>query len=790
MSLVDAFLLDPASLDLCIALRTDGAIGSGTEDDPYDGSTRATTKLTVSSLTSSGQTAAATCNNHPFKDGHFVLIDGASGPDAAYYNGTFQISNVTSNSFQYTMWGAPVSSPATGTVTCQLDPYEFDAVMRSLGSSAVAVRLGPGTFETRGYTNRSAVVWSPPQNGMRLAGSGMEVTVLRLVRAVGDLGTYNLIGTGYGNTLDLKHPGFEAVDFTLDSNIAGQPSQAVECGAIGVAGSNTRLCRIRAINFGTEVQPNECFVLSAALGKPAYPERVNCWIAECIVEQPGFSNALETTCIDMVTAEDGTAGVMSYHRACVIRNCYVNCEYRSSPVPISSVTTSAGVATVNTRVPHGRQVDDWVRISGVILGGSMNNSFNGAYQISATPSIDSFQYTPNPAQESNPETGRDMWLGRWPSQVIAITAISAPPMTPPYISTVTTATPHFLTPLQTVLIENVPIPAYNGNFQVTVLSSSQFSIQFDSNPGPPGTLDGRQYIGVSFQGSTADGGTSALVEGNRFLNATVGGPYHDTWGSKDLIVRQNYYRAVGSGPLQNLGQNATTQDPQGVMSLTNVGTVATLTTKVAHGLMVGQSVRVQNANVGTQPSPYYNGYFPIVSVPSQTQFTYRMAGDPGGSAESSPAPTFGALWQVRELVIENNVLDLMLNVLPAGYSPPTAINLYDSGPGGDMQNFLFMQTVIRRNVMHTVDGATDTSGFPVGIGLHSCGKGVVEENVSDLNSLYPSPPAPINQVGSGSVKYLNNQTPAGNLVQGYIQDIGQYANEITTDIDLALLEAF
>lgn len=41
MSLLDALLLDPAPFDIWIAARTDGVNGSGTLNDPYDGSTQA-----------------------------------------------------------------------------------------------------------------------------------------------------------------------------------------------------------------------------------------------------------------------------------------------------------------------------------------------------------------------------------------------------------------------------------------------------------------------------------------------------------------------------------------------------------------------------------------------------------------------------------------------------------------------------------------------------------------------------------------------------------------------------
>ena len=41
MSLTDALLLEVPPIDVWIALRTDGAKGSGTESDPFDGGIRA-----------------------------------------------------------------------------------------------------------------------------------------------------------------------------------------------------------------------------------------------------------------------------------------------------------------------------------------------------------------------------------------------------------------------------------------------------------------------------------------------------------------------------------------------------------------------------------------------------------------------------------------------------------------------------------------------------------------------------------------------------------------------------
>src|SRR5215831_3503379 len=98
MSLLDAFFLDPCQMEVWVTPRTDGGLGSGTEDDPYDGSVRATPQIAVSQITCGGTTTAnaTTSSNHGFQTGQVVQISGVTGPDGAYYNGTFRITVVDS----------------------------------------------------------------------------------------------------------------------------------------------------------------------------------------------------------------------------------------------------------------------------------------------------------------------------------------------------------------------------------------------------------------------------------------------------------------------------------------------------------------------------------------------------------------------------------------------------------------------------------------------------------------------------------------------------------------------
>ncbi len=75
-----------------------------------------TATKSVSGITRSGQTATATSTAHGYANGNSVLMSGANQTE---YNGTFVISNVTTNTFDYTVTGTP-ATPATGTILAAL----------------------------------------------------------------------------------------------------------------------------------------------------------------------------------------------------------------------------------------------------------------------------------------------------------------------------------------------------------------------------------------------------------------------------------------------------------------------------------------------------------------------------------------------------------------------------------------------------------------------------------------------------------------------------------------------
>lgn len=98
---------------------------------------------TAISLTASGSTATATLANHGFINGESVTISEATQTE---YNGTFTISNVTQNTFQYTVSGLP-ASPATGSPVVKTRPHCYTDTGSLVGPQAGVTKGALGTTE-------------------------------------------------------------------------------------------------------------------------------------------------------------------------------------------------------------------------------------------------------------------------------------------------------------------------------------------------------------------------------------------------------------------------------------------------------------------------------------------------------------------------------------------------------------------------------------------------------------------------------------------------------------------
>lgn len=121
------------------------------------------TLYTLTSITRSGTTATATKAGHGFTNGQSVTISGAAPTD---YNGTFVISNVTANTFDFTVTGAP-ATPATGTILCRnastisahtpdANPADWQRIYHVLPNAATALYINNRLLVPTAYEPASA----------------------------------------------------------------------------------------------------------------------------------------------------------------------------------------------------------------------------------------------------------------------------------------------------------------------------------------------------------------------------------------------------------------------------------------------------------------------------------------------------------------------------------------------------------------------------------------------------------------------------------------------------------
>src|SRR6266403_3653415 len=143
------------------------------------------------------------------------------------------------------------------------------------------------------------------------------------------------------------------------------------------------------------------------------------------------------------------------------------------------------------------------------------------------------------------------------------------------------------------------------------------------------TLFGREYLAISDGRSGND--LPRQFDDTNFDRVSQSGP-----GAGPTVLDENVIVAISASP------NGATQPAAVVIAAspngaTENGFLVTITTSAAHGLSAGQSATVAGVAVSG-----YNGTFPIVSVPSGTQFTYIagasvFAASGGGTSASATA---------------------------------------------------------------------------------------------------------------------------------------------------------
>jgi hypothetical protein len=189
----------------------------------------------------------------------------------------------------------------------------------------MTVHLEAGQFEvsTNGIILRK---------GWKLRGTGIDKTMVQLAanNNFNDNGLkFDVIGGKDSADFNPYNPidGAEVSDLTVDCNFkneTGTAADGVNCvEAVGLDGSDTRISRVKAINWGTHSPTNECFVLYIGFSHTPPEDATNCVIEDCIVTQPAATVWGTNTCATGITVDGDSADrslAYPYIQGAVIRN--------------------------------------------------------------------------------------------------------------------------------------------------------------------------------------------------------------------------------------------------------------------------------------------------------------------------------------------------------------------------------------------------------------------------------------------------------------------------------------
>lgn len=193
------------------------------------------------------------------------------------------------------VWISPTGVDGSGHGTAA-DPYVcsseagFDAL---LDGSAIptnsTIHLLPGLFQTVGNV--------PLKAGWKFRGAGMDATTIQMVdlpallRAnpglayMTNVAVYEVRVLGIA-PLSYRRDDVEVSDLTVDCNLQNQ-SAPLAIGAVRLQGANTRISRVRAINWGSEVPNVECFIFGIGMGAGSkWSIETNCIIEGCELGPP------------------------------------------------------------------------------------------------------------------------------------------------------------------------------------------------------------------------------------------------------------------------------------------------------------------------------------------------------------------------------------------------------------------------------------------------------------------------------------------------------------------------
>jgi hypothetical protein len=562
----------------------------------------------VRSITRSDATATVTLASHGFAEGDSIVIRGA---DQSAYNGAFTITNVTADSFTYTVSGTPVS-PATGSITAG----RLTTITRS-GTTATATCSNHGfaTGDMVFITGANESEFNGTFSVTVVNASTFTYTVVSTAAAAAtgtiSASTAAISRSGSTATVTLHNHGFSASQIVL---ISGADQSAYN-----------GYVKVVAVTSNTFTY--------AVNGTPVSPATGTLAVQTCTINSTSSTNLASSP---RTVGSNGTALVV--------------CATRS----VSSITRSGTTATV-TSAAHGFLVGDTITISGASPTG-----YNGTFTLLSV-ATNTFTYTVS-SSLTTPATG-------------TITATKSGTITRVGTTATVTLPNHGYVNGQAVIISGADQSAYNGTFAITYVDSSTFryTISSDTAASPAtgtitaqatslatkATVTSLKTVSSNGTASTAtslvrSGTTVTVTRSNHgFVNGQTvivsgatpseyNGTFTITYLSSDTFSYQIASATVaspaaGTITLQNTNLAAkstvttlltlsSTGTPSTVTSLTRSGTTVTVT-KANHGFVDGQMVYINGAAQSD-----YNGYFAITYLTAD-MFSYEIA----SATATSPA---------------------------------------------------------------------------------------------------------------------------------------------------------
>jgi hypothetical protein len=628
---------------------------------------------------------------------------------------------------------------AGGEPTVSRLTFPFDRLMCEMPSN-IQIRLGPGTYLTRGFAPNDSRGWQP-KTGQKIIGAGTVVTTLQLVGAENADQHYHLIGMPIepsSTTPIAPLESFEVSDLTLDANLEDQPGRTdpgyapVACGAVRVFGHQCRVSRVRTINWGTRSLKQGCFVISilqasgkpTVNGNPIITEKDHCGIEDCIAIQPSQSCARETTVLHIGGLKNSENHAQGFGRGPFIRRNFVDGQFHSTPNPDV---------------------------------------------IPAIPSV------PYPSFFSTSKSG---------TQITGSTG------------TFVGKRPHFRIGLDVGTFvrfynPNNPLSRWNGYFPITALGATDDTLLIGL-ASSTGTNDDSSLVimGTEFRGIAVSSCVSAVVEQNQIHNCWIGGPYSSPMDDsvtqptspptlareehldpgnalniRSQIVRLNSYWNTVAGPYWNMGGLSAPVSGSSISYAATTGLV-TVTTASQHKLWVKARVKIEST-----PDGRYEGLQEITDIADGMHFKYQLAANLQNMASGSAQ--YRVVSGADFLLIDGNVIELAdldetefaikEYVLGASVLGPIyrarGIIVGDNWLSARGGPYAHGQVIVRKNKIRFVDGQLAATregiGIPAGSGIQITGAKQVHltNNVVEVNARNP-----VQIFRCGKVYVFNNES--------------------------------